>query len=230
MSSSKVVGRNFKKITFLLAGMFRHDDFPFQYLVKGRFDMDRLRADPLPCFNNPRNRPDIIIDATELRIEYPSDPHLQRATYSDYKHANTVKLLIGTNAAGKVVYVSDAYPGRISDRVLVEVTGILMLLESGAVIMADKGFLIEDICTQHEIKLVLPPLASSKRSFTQTELLVTRDVAAKRIHVERIIQRGKINKTLSDKIPMTLLPFIGEVAYNCFMLLHFSTPIVAKKE
>lgn len=200
-----VIGKNFRTITTLLAEMFRHDDFPFNYIVGdagngGKFDMEKLMSDRLPCFSGRTKDTAIILDGTEIRIENPSNPALQRATYSPYKGTNTVKLLIGINAAGRVVFVSKAYPGRISDRVQTEVTKVLLLLESGAMVMADKGFLIDDLCEQYHLKLVVPPFASSTRKFTPTELLKTRDIAAQRIHVERAIKRAKENRILTDKL------------------------------
>lgn len=44
-----------------------------------------------------KNYPDtrVIIDATKFFIEKPTSPCAQKATWSDYKHHNTVKLLVG---------------------------------------------------------------------------------------------------------------------------------------
>lgn len=229
--STVVIGRNFRTITVLLAAMFRHDDFPFNYIIGcvgdgGKFNTEKLMSNRLPCFAGRTKDTAIILDGTELPIHIPFNPSLQRATYSPYKGTNTVKLLIGINAAGRVVFVSKAYPGRISDRVQTEVSKVLVLLETGAMVMADKGFLIEDLCDQYNLKLVVPPFASSSRKFTNTELLKTRDIAAQRIHVERAIRRAKENRILSDRLQIQYLPLISDISFNCLMLVNLSTPIV----
>ena len=59
-------------------------------------------------------------DATEMRMEVSSNPMCQRATWSQYKHSNTVKFLVLTSPAGAVVYVSPGFSGRISDPQLID--------------------------------------------------------------------------------------------------------------
>ena len=91
----------------------------------------------------------IIIDATELRIQCPSSLVLQSQSYSSYKSANTLKSLIGVDAKGGFVYVSQLYTGSISDKEIVKRSGFLDVLarkknaeeiKVGDSIMADKGF------------------------------------------------------------------------------------------
>ena len=47
--------------------------------------------------------------------------------------------------SGPVTFISDCYEGSISDKKLVQVSGLLEKLEPGDEVMADKGFLIQDI-------------------------------------------------------------------------------------
>jgi hypothetical protein len=103
---------------------------------------------------------------------------------------------------------------------------VLVMLPDGSIVMADKGFLIEDLCEQHKHRLLIPPLASTKFNFTTQQLMYNRDVASQRIHVERAIQRANINKILSGTMPLSRLPLIGDIVYNCFALVNLSTPIV----
>jgi len=56
-----------------------------------------------------------IIDCTECRMQTSSEKQAQRATWSEYKHNNTVKYLVVISPAGATIYVSPAFPGRISD-------------------------------------------------------------------------------------------------------------------
>lgn len=58
----------------------------------------------------------VIIDCTEIFIGMPSSFRSQSATYSNYKHHNTAKGLIGISPSAAVSFVSDLYAGRSSDK------------------------------------------------------------------------------------------------------------------
>ena len=60
-----------------------------------------------------------------LFIETPKDLQLQSATWSDYKHHNTMKLLVACTPNSSTGYVSPAYTGRISDKALTVDCGYL---------------------------------------------------------------------------------------------------------
>ena len=48
----------------------------------------------------------VIIDATEFFIEKPTSPCAQKSTWSDYKHHNTVKLLVRIAPCGAFTFIS----------------------------------------------------------------------------------------------------------------------------
>ena len=48
----------------------------------------------------------VIMDTTELFIEKPTSPSAQKATWSEYKHHNTLKLLVGISQSGAFTFVS----------------------------------------------------------------------------------------------------------------------------
>ena len=56
--------------------------------------------------------------------------------------------------SGVVTFVSPTYEGSISDRKLVEVSGLLDLLETGDQIMADKRFQIQDLLAPLGVRLI----------------------------------------------------------------------------
>ena len=88
----------------------------------------------------------IIVDATEIFVEQPAITELQQLTYSKYKSHNTYKGLIGISPSGAVTFVSDFYPGSISDKEPTRKSGLLQLLESNDSVMADRGFdIAEDL-------------------------------------------------------------------------------------
>ena len=58
-----------------------------------------------------KNIPDLhsIIDCTEIFIETPKDLELQSATWSDYKHHNTLKVLVACLPNSSIIFTSAAY-------------------------------------------------------------------------------------------------------------------------
>ena len=133
----------------------------------------------------------LIIDATELGIERPSSLVSQSTTFSAYKNKNTVKVLIGIMPSGGIVFISPTYEGSVSDKKLVELSGLLDKLEVGDEIMADKGFDIQDLLAPLGVRLNIPPFLKSGSQFSSDDVLRTKKIAKLRIHVERAIGRIK---------------------------------------
>ena len=99
----------------------------------------------------------IIIDATEVFIQRPSNPHAQQLTFSSYKNHNTAKALAGITPSGAFSFISPLYGGSISDRELYLNSGLLEILEEGDAVIADKGFNIADVLEKKGITLNIPP-------------------------------------------------------------------------
>ena len=66
-----------------------------------------------------------IIDCTELFTQVPSSLAIQSALYSTYKHHVTCNGLIGIAPSGAVIFVSQLYPGSLSDKEIVCRSGFL---------------------------------------------------------------------------------------------------------
>ena len=62
-------------------------------------------------------------------LKMPSLPEIQQLTFSHYKNHN--KGLIGISPSGVVTFVSELYPGSISDKDIVRRSGLPALLEPG---------------------------------------------------------------------------------------------------
>ena len=67
----------------------------------------------------------------------------QNDTYSSYRGMNSFKVLTGVAPNGLLTY--SLYPGSISDKEIVQQSGLLNHLVPGDLILADKGFLNQDI-------------------------------------------------------------------------------------
>ena len=64
-------------------------------------------------------------------------------TYSNYKSHTTVKYLVGISPHGQIMFLSNAFGGRASDKLIVEKSGFMNYLLPGDEIMVDRGFTID---------------------------------------------------------------------------------------
>ena len=135
----------------------------------------KMFAKKVKKFKNVR----VIIDCLELFIQKPKVPSCQKITWSNYKHWNTAKLLVGITPDGVVSITPPLWTGSISDKEIVRQSGLLDFLEEGDAVRADKGFVIRDLLTFVEDHAY------------QLKGQHTRCVASLRTHVERNILKLK---------------------------------------
>lgn len=129
----------------------------------------------------------IIIDCFELFIEKTQNQHSKAETCPSDKSRNTMKYLIGITPQGSVSFISKGWGGRSSDKRIVENSGFLQKLSPGDIVLADRGFDIEESVAQMGATLKIP---ASSRGCGQTDakhLEETRKLAQVRSHVKRVI-------------------------------------------
>ena len=73
----------------------------------------------------------VIIDCSEIFIQRLSNLLARNMTYSNYKHHNTIKLLVGTTPTGSFSFLSKCWGGRVSGKELTINSGFLDQLEHG---------------------------------------------------------------------------------------------------
>ena len=169
-----------------------------------------------------------IIDASEVFIETPSDLFMQSCTWSNYKHENTAKVLIGCTPNGVISFVSSLYVGGISDVELTKVSGFLDTLtgKSGISVMADRGFSIRDKLEEKGVRLNTPPFMENRSQFPAGEVQYGREIASLRIHVERAIGRIKNYRIIGSTFPITMIRIADMIVSVCAWLTNFEPVLV----
>jgi len=62
----------------------------------------------------------MIIECFEVFIDRPSNLKARLSTWSNYKHRNTAKVLIGITPQGTVTFISDTWGGCARDKHITE--------------------------------------------------------------------------------------------------------------
>ena len=171
-----------------------------------------------------------IIDATELFCQRPSSLSVQSSLYSSYKHHVTYKGLIGIAPSGAITFVSQLYPGSISDKELVARSGILneKLWENCDSMMADRGFTIKDDLEKINVSLNIPALLAGREQLTEAEVKNSQTISSVRIHVERAIQRVKTFRIIRNEIPLIMHGSINQLWTVCCLLCNLMSPLIIK--
>ena len=181
----------------------------------------------------------VIIDCFEVFIERPTNLLARAQTFSNYKHHNTIKILIGITPQGTVCFVSEAWGGRTSDKYLTENCGFLENLLPGDMVMADRGFTICESVGLKQAKLVIPAFTKGKSQLDPVDVERTRGIANVRIHVERIIGLLRRKYTILEGTlptdflssnrggtPDTKIPMIDKIVRVCSALVNLCPPII----
>ena len=165
------------------------------------------------CFKDAYPKTKIILDCTEIEVQRPSSKVLNSEFYSSYKSHTTYKGLVGIAPQGAITFVSSLYQGSISDKEITKRSGVLDLLEEGDEVMADKGFLIQDLLESKKTSLTIPPFLARTRSlqFTSQQVTETQQIARLRIHVERAIRRVKEFQIFDRVLPLSLAGSINQL-------------------
>ena len=161
----------------------------------------------------------IIIDCLELFIQKPKIPSSQKITWSSYKHWNTAKLLVGITPTGVISFIPPLCTGSISDKEIVKQSGLLNLLEEGDALVADKGFLIQDILAFKKVHLISPAYCRGPR-LSAKGTTHTCHVASLCTHVERHILKLKQFRILFGVIRLLLKPMLDRIVFICACLTN----------
>ena len=126
-----------------------------------------------------------------------------------------MKVLIAVAPTGAITFISKAWTGRVSDKVITQKCGFLDHIEYGDVVLADRGFNIQNDLAVIGARLEIPSFTKGKTQLSKAEVEKSRRLSRVRIHVERVIGQLRIKyKILQQTLPMTLIkrPSDQEVA------------------
>ena len=206
-----------------------------QFLILWPQREELIKTMPLVFKQNFGNKVAVIIDCFEVFIERPSSLIARAMTWSNYKHHNTVKFLIGITPQGVISFISKAWGGRVSDKHVTENSGVLRKLLPGDIVLADRGFDIADSVGFYQAKLYIPAFTKGKKQLSVQEVEETRKIANVRIHVERVIGLVRRKYVILQSILPTelvkakpgesLAPF-DKIARVCCALTNLSESIV----
>ena len=153
-----------------------------------------------------------IIDCTEIKCEKPQDLQKQSELYSEFKSHNTFKGLVGISPNVWMTFVSGLYGGSISDREVVEKSNFIDLLDHNDLIMADRGFEIQDMLAVKQAQLFIPPKRQSVEDLlSKDECFETIRTANLGIHVERAIKRVKGWHIFEQVLPLSMAGVVNRV-------------------
>ena len=181
----------------------------------------------------------VIIDCFEVCITRPSGLYARAQTFFSYKNHNTVKVLIGITPQGSISFVSKAWGGRTLDKFLTENCGILKNILPGDLVLADRGFTMQESLMFYQAQLAVPAFTRGKHQLDPVDVERTRGIANVRIHVKRVI--GLLRRKysiLSGILPIDFLkcnlqgskeeavPMIDRIITVCAALVNLCPGIV----
>lgn len=201
----------------------------FLYFVLGSMPIwpsqSKIQKHMPKCFKKLYPKCRGIIDASEIKVQKPSSMVLNSEMYSSYKSHTTLKGNVVIAPSGEIIHISALFEGSISDKELVRQSGLLPLLEPGDQLMADKGFVIQDLLTPIHCEITVPSFLSSKKQFSKKDLQHSKQIHNLRVHVERAIRRVKEFHYFDHVIPLSVAGSINQLWTVACLITNFQGPL-----
>ncbi|XP_059181879.1 uncharacterized protein LOC131960636 [Centropristis striata] len=157
-----------------------------------------------------------MVDFSESRLENPK--------HSDSHH--TVKYQVAVAPCGLIMFISAAYGGRCSDKLITEDSGILDYLTPRDEVMLVQGSSIKDLLLERDVILVMPSFTENQRQLTEEQVTCKRKTTQVGVHVKRAIRRLKTYKILSQGVSVTMAPKINKILTICAALVNLKEDLV----
>lgn len=158
----------------------------------------------------------VVVDATECRIDRPQDNATQKEYYSGKDKCHTIKYELGIDIVrGFIVWLYGGVPGHVHDLEMSRASGIFDRLLPGELLLADKGYIGVD--------LYLTPM---RQPVEASQWFVNSFLSKIRVLVENVIGRVKVFSCLRQpwRNDLSLHPIVMDVLCNLINLEFESAP------
>lgn len=174
---------------------------------------EKIQATMPQCFKEHYPKTTCVIDCSETPLQKLHNLNPSSESCSHSYGQNTIKYLVATAPCGQIMFISAAYEDRCSEEFIIANSGLLEYLRPDDEVMAHRQFLIQDLLSERNVKLILP--ASTKKGKQR--------IANVRVYFERVIWRLKNFRIISQAVPNTLMPKFDKILRVCAALcnLHF---------
>ncbi|KAL7829414.1 hypothetical protein AOLI_G00302990 [Acnodon oligacanthus] len=157
---------------------------------------ETIQATMPQCFREHYPNTTCVIDCSETPLQKPHNLELRGESYSHYYGQNTIKYLVAIAPCGLIMFISPAYGGRCSDQFIAANYGFLEYLRPDDEVMADRGFVIQDLLYERKVKLILP-------AFTKRGMQLSEDTTNTRLMTEcSVAGESDVSQQLWSKVPL----------------------------
>lgn len=170
-----------------------------------------------------------IIDFIEILLQKPHNMDSKEESYN-HSSVTTVKYLVAVAPCGLVMFVSDTYSSRYSDKFITMDSGFLTYLRPGDEVMAYRDFTIKDLLVEKHVRLVIPPFTKSHVHLAGKQVTHACQIEDVRVHITRAIRRLKVYKILSQTVPLTMAPKIDQILRICAALVNLREDVIHDAE
>ncbi|XP_033756201.1 uncharacterized protein LOC117338945 [Pecten maximus] len=193
----------------------------FQHISREKVISKHTRPLAQELFGNFSNPPAIlVIDGTYIYIQKSGNFQFQRRSYNTYKTRPLVKPMVYVTTTGYIVsvmgpYLSDSKnndAGIIKHAEQGNMENMMNWLTEEDIIVVDRGFryaveMLQDLGIKSEMPVFLP---KGQKQYTTVDANTSRLVTKVRWVVESVNGRIKQWKYLSNIVPNTQIPYIGD--------------------
>uniref|UniRef100_A0A8C2BTS9 Si:dkey-20i10.7 n=1 Tax=Cyprinus carpio TaxID=7962 RepID=A0A8C2BTS9_CYPCA len=178
----------------------------------------------------------VIVDCFEIRIERASNLKARAQTFFPNKHQHTLKYLIGITPRGSITFISQGWGGRVSDKHVIENSGLLNKLLPADLVLAERGFFdIRDSVGLVCAEVKIPAFTRGRSQLDAKDVEETRQIAHLRVHVERVIGCVRTKYTILNGIVSMVLPcqgedmtFLDKIVTVCCAMINMCPGVVMK--
>ena len=117
-----------------------------------------------PHFSGDFTKINKVGDCTEQWIQRSQNSNAQYQTYSTYKSHNTFKKLVICTKQGSINYISDAYVGSATDRLITEDTNRASQFTPSYSFLFDKEFNVQELIFKYKAAARIPSFVRSKKT------------------------------------------------------------------